>query len=149
MPTQAKIIDFAKGHGRLRVEFPEGEGRTEQHHARACDINTIMAKYLKTGVMDHISKYQPIYGDVSTADFQTSMNLVKSVETEFEELPAYVRAEFGQDVTEYLEAMQTPEGVQKLQDILHPTELYERDGSPKTDDPTEPEPAPAPEPTPE
>ncbi len=132
MPTQAKRIDFTKTNGRVRRSFPKGEGRTEQHHARACDINTIMAKYLKTGVMDHISKYQPIYGDVTSADYKKSMDLVAGVKTEFEELPAYVRKEFGEDVNEYLKAMQTPEGVQELQSILHPAERYEKDGSPVT-----------------
>ncbi len=138
MPTQAKRIDFSKGHGRVQVTYPE-TGRTEQHHARACDINTIMAKYLKTGVLDHKSKYEPTYGDVSSADFQASMNLVKGVETEFHDLPAYIRAEFNQDVGEYLQAMQTDEGVQKLQEIIHPSERYEKDGSPATSEITEPE----------
>ena len=54
-----------KGKKRAVKRFPtviQGKSLTEQHHAKACDINSIMAKYVKTGVLDHITRYEPTYG---------------------------------------------------------------------------------------
>ena len=129
----------------VQVYQNPGVSMTEQHHARACDINTIMTKYLKTGVVDHINKYEPTYGDVSEADFKKSMDLVAAVKSEFQDLPAYVRAEIGDEAT-YLSLMQTDEGVSQLRSILAPGEKYEKDGSPLTgpQDPSDQNPAETP-----
>ena len=123
----------------VQVYQVPGLTMTEQNHARACDINTIMSKYLKTGVMTHIKQYEPTYGDVSELDYQNSMDLVARVKSEYHDLPAYVRKDIGGE-SQYLALMQTDEGVATLQSILAPGEQYEKDGSPLTDDP-EPPPA--------
>lgn len=106
-----------------------GESMTEQHHARACDINTIMARYVQTGLIDHLSKYEPQFGDVSRFDFQEAMYLVKEVESEFANLPAYVRDHY-RNAQNYLEAIQTEEGVQALRSLRPPGQLYTEDGEP-------------------
>lgn len=106
-----------------------GPTLTEQHHARACDINTIMAKYVRTGLIEHLSQYEPRFGDVSNVDFQEAMFLVKEVESEFANLPAYVRAHYG-DAQNYLEAVSTPEGVEALRSLRPAAEQYTQDGEP-------------------
>lgn len=105
--------------------FDIKEKRTEQHHAKSCDINTIMAKYLKTGVIDHVNKHSAHYGEVSAADYHAAQNLVADQKTVFEELPAFVRDHYENDVGNYLEALQTNEGVEELQKVLYPTDSYE------------------------
>ncbi len=149
MPTTKPVVlqDHAySGRKDVSVDFSQDKMLTEQHHARSCDINTIMAKYLKTGVLDHVSKYAGTYGDVSQADYQKSMNLIKSVESEFEDLPAYVRDEFENDASQYLEAMQSDEGVAKLQAIRPPGERYEKTGEPSPQPPEQPQEEIAPDP---
>lgn len=116
---------------RVRVRTPVGErSMTEQSHARACDINTIMMRFQKDGVITHMSKYEPQYGDVTEADYKASQDLVARVKTEFEELPAFVRKEFPDGVGEYLELTQTEEGIAELREILHPGEKYDKEGKP-------------------
>jgi len=119
-------------YDRLKVGVYKKPGKTmtEQNHARACDINTIMAKYIKTGVLEHIKMYEPTYGDVSEADWQKSMETICNVRSEFNELPAYVRKEIGGE-DKYLALMQTDKGVATLRNILAPAEKYEADGAPK------------------
>lgn len=109
----------------VTVTFDLKEKKTEQSHARSCDINTIMARYNKTGIIDHVAKHSATYADVSNADFQTAQSLVLEQKTIFEELPAFVRDEFDNDVGNYLELMQTDEGLSELQSILHPTDTHE------------------------
>ena len=93
---------------------------TEQHHKKACDINTIMAKYVKTGLVDHVNKHQGTYGDVTGADFKAAQDLIANEKTKFAELPASVRAEFDNDPANYLDLVATDEGLETLQGILNP-----------------------------
>lgn len=97
-----------------------GPSMTEQHHKKACDINTIMAKYRKTGLIDHMSTHQPTYGDVTGADFETAQKLVAEQKSIFQDLPAAVRAEFDNDPAQYLALVETDEGVDELRSILYP-----------------------------
>lgn len=127
--VQRHVVRNAFDRERVVTKTP-GKSLTEQHHARSCDINSIMAKYLKTGVIDHISKYEPQYGDVCMQDYKQAQDLVARVKTEFEELPGYVRARFN-DVSHYLALMQTDEGVETLRGFLAPGEQYDRQGNTK------------------
>lgn len=123
---------------RFKQYTKPGKSMTEQHHARACDINAIMAKYVKTGVLEHVSKYEPTYADVSQLDFKQAMDTVCRVESEFHELPAFVREHYENDPTAYIEAISTPEGLRELKNLKPPGMNYERDGSPSQKAPAEP-----------
>lgn len=93
---------------------------TEQHHEKSCNINSIMAKYQKTGLIDHVNKYKGTYGDVTGADFKAAQDLIAEQKTIFYELPARVRAELDHDPANYLEMVLTEEGQQELAAILNP-----------------------------
>ena len=100
-----------------------GPSLTEQHHKKACDINNIVAKYQKTGLVEHVNKHQGTYGDVSGADFKAALDLVAEQKSIFYELPSSVREQFDNDPSNYLDLMQTDEGVEELQGILNPQGL--------------------------
>lgn len=97
-----------------------GESLTEQHHKKTCDINKIIARYAKTGLIDHVRKHQGTYGDVSGHDFKTAQDLIAEQKSIFHELPAEVRAEFDNDPANYLDLVMTDEGVEQLADMLNP-----------------------------
>lgn len=122
-----------RGRPRVQVYAQPGVSLTEQHHARSCDINTIMAKYLRTGVLDHIKQYEPTFGDISELDFKESMDTIRTIEAEFGDLPAYVRAHFKQDASAYLRQISTPEGVEAIRNLKPPAAAYKKDGSRDTD----------------
>ena len=94
-----------------------GKTMTEQSHKKSCDINSIMAKYVKTGLVDHINRHQPKFGDVTGADFKAAQDLVAEAKSEFYELPAAVREQFT-DVSEYLDLVTSDEGVETLRGML-------------------------------
>lgn len=114
---------------RVQVYKKPGKSLTEQHHAKACDINTIMARYLKTGLIEHISRYEPQFGDISELDFKKSLDTITRVESEFYELPAYVRDHYENDPSNYLAAVVTDEGLKELQSLKPPGQQYNRDGT--------------------
>lgn len=141
-----RIEDFAKGNKRVSLDFTGVEGMTEQHHAKSVNINAIMARYAKTGVIDHINKHESSYGEVSGLEYHQALSLVAAQKTIFEELPSFARNHFENDVSKYLDLMATPGGAETLSGILHPEDNYNVDGSPKDEPKIEPEPEPAPEP---
>lgn len=106
---------------RRRLSHPTGgEMVTEQSHEKACNINSIMARYVKTGLLDHVNKHSPQYGDCTGADFKAAQDLVAAQRTIFEELPAAVRKELDNDPALYLDMVMTPEGREELRNILNP-----------------------------
>lgn len=85
-----------------RVEFPPGEGRAVQDAIDECDINVIMKKYIKTGVLPPgvgIARY----GDFSSAeDFLDAQNTIIQAKQQFDALPSAVRARFQNSPTALL-----------------------------------------------
>ena len=50
---------------------------TKQSFADEVDINKVVARYEKTGMLDHVNRRQPFYGDVSEIrSYQESLNVV-------------------------------------------------------------------------
>ena len=77
-----------------------GKSRTEQAHKSETDINRIMAKYEKTGLINHVNNYQGDYGDFTNApDYQTALNSVLAANEMFATLPSKLRKQFGNDPT--------------------------------------------------
>ncbi len=97
---------------RQQIKFAS-QGRTKQAMQAECDINNIMAKYQKTGVIDFVNKHQPQYGDASGVDFQSAMQTVKRAEAMFADLPSTVRKRFNNNPSELLQFCENPENRQE------------------------------------
>lgn len=126
------MANHYKNRKRIQVYKKPGVSLTEQHHAKACDINAIMAKYLKTGVLDHVKENEALFGDISQLDFKGSMDTIKAVETQFYDLPAYARKHYQGDPQKYLAAISTEEGIRELRNLKPPGMQYDRDGNRET-----------------
>lgn len=92
---------------RVTLEF-DGPGRTLQSFKEECDINTIMKRYQQTGVIDHVNRASPKFGDVEAVDFQDALNLVLDAEARFAALPSEVRERFGNDPARLLAFVDDP-----------------------------------------
>lgn len=114
------------------IIFDKQQDRTEQSHKKACDVNTIMARYQKTGVLDHQAKHQQHYGEVPALDYREAMAMIADANTMFAELPAKTRQHFDNDPAKFLEFTDNPENHKKLAEL-------ELGNSPKNqDDPAKP-----------
>lgn len=102
----------------LRVTCdPVGDSRTRQEFADECDINNIMRRYEKAGVVTHFSPRQPKYMDLSNLpDFQNSMNMMIEAKASFMSLPARVRKEFDNDPAKFVEFASNSENIDKLRE---------------------------------
>ena len=75
-----------------------GPGVTKQSFKDECDVNKIIARFEKTGMIEALNKKTPFYGDVSgLVDYHEALNKVVEVETLFNSMSAEVRERFSND----------------------------------------------------
>lgn len=96
-----------KTNGRVRVLIHTGEGMTEQAHKKECDMNYILKEYAKTGIVRHAKTHEGRYDDVSVADFQAAMFIVKEAQNMFDTLPSELRQRF-KGPEQFLEFVNNP-----------------------------------------
>jgi len=93
---------------RVQVEFTQPT-LTKQSFREECNINSIMARYEKTGLINHVAGREPIFGDFSEIpDYQTALDIVYTAEDQFLQLPAQLRKFFNNDPSFMLAYMQDP-----------------------------------------
>lgn len=91
MPQLSRPVD--RFVDRVALDFSGEKSRTKQSFSAECDINNIMSKYMKTGLVSHVSRYGGDYSDVAVvSDYHTSMNNVVKAQSMFMSLPSFVRA---------------------------------------------------------
>ncbi len=86
-----------------------GASKTKQSFKKDCDINHIMAKYQKTGVITHLAENKAQYGFASSNDFRTSVQLVKDAEELFAGLPSKLRRKFNESPSDFLAFCEDPD----------------------------------------
>lgn len=88
---------------------------TKQSFTAECDVNNILAKYRKTGLIHHLAKHLGSYEDVSTApDYQTALNVIIESEESFNLLPAEIRRQFSNDPAQFLDFVHDPKNKDKM-----------------------------------
>jgi len=102
--TKKNMRDWCKQPGRV-----DKEGKiiyfTEQAHKDVCDVNKIIAKYDKQGLITHVSKFEGKFGDLSGVDFKMMQDQVAGARSMFEALPVEIRNEFRNDPANLLSFM--------------------------------------------
>ncbi len=90
---------------------------TKQSFAQESEINNIMAKYEKTGVIDHV-KNNAFYADMPAGlEYQMALQMTIDAEVAFNSLPANVRREFDNDPFKFLEFVEDPDNVERMAEL--------------------------------
>lgn len=72
--------------------------KTQQHFREQTNINSIIAKYRRTGFLPVMQQGQPMFGDFSSGKtYHEMVNQVKTAQESFEQLPAEFKKKFEQD----------------------------------------------------
>lgn len=103
---------------------------TEQHHKNECDINQIIRKYDKTGLITHITKFEAKFGDMTGTDFKTAHDQVIKAQAMFDELPSQIRKRFQNTPEKLLSFMENPENRKEAEELglINPMWTEETDG---------------------
>lgn len=107
-------------NGHMVDVFPDysKDGMTKQSFKDSTDVNKILAKFQKTGVISHLAKFGPEYGNFSDVDFmQAQVALARGKEI-FEALPAEVKREFKQDAGAFFAFVNDPGNKDRLKEVL-------------------------------
>lgn len=116
VPTQ-KVFRNAYSPRKRVVTPVVGESRTKQSFRDECDINRIMARYQKTGVLEFLEKREARYADVSSLDYQEACNLVAGAQSMFHELPSALRSRFDNDPAQLLAFLDNAANLQEAIDL--------------------------------
>lgn len=99
------------------IDFTDKPSLTEQNHKDSCEINRIMAKYQKTGIIDHRNEHRGDYGYATSQTFSEALDIVIKGKEMFEELPSSLRKKFNGDPKEFLEFVQNPKNVDEMVEL--------------------------------
>lgn len=106
-------------NGKKRVKtLILGASLTQQHHKQICDVNHIVRRYRKTGLIDHVNSVRGAYGDFSeVGSYHECMNKLIAADDAFMRLPSEVRKEFDNDPGIMLNELGKPENFDRMVEL--------------------------------
>ncbi len=106
-----------KNRSKNGISF-KGPGRTRQDQKDSCDLNLMMRKYLKQGVLPRLNTKTPVYDDFSTAlSYHESLDRIKRADILFAALPAQLRASCENDPAQLIAYVEGGEHIDELVDL--------------------------------
>lgn len=123
MSSKVKIrTPYDDGYVDPGISFVDINGEPEasltvQSEKEACDINAIVEKHARTGLLPVMSQ-SPVFGDVSNApSYQDACHIVMEAERLFMSLDAKVRREFDNDPGKFLAFVDDPKNADRLLEL--------------------------------
>lgn len=118
--------------------FNNEESMTQQSDRNNTDITLLMKKFLQTGQLPVVN-LQPMYGDFSQVeDYRDALDKVAAANQAFMEVPAEIRAKFGNDPTAFVDFATDPANVEELRKMGLAVKPPEKPNEPKEIQPTPP-----------
>lgn len=102
-PTERPVVDCTNDPGHTKQSFKDD-----------CDVNKIIPKYERTGILTHLNKIEGRYGDVTGLDFQTAQDIVNEATNLFASLPSNVRNRFQNNPAMFLDFMDNPDNTDEM-----------------------------------
>lgn len=80
------------------------KGGAKQSFREECDINKIIARYAKSGLLTPVTSRPPAFVDVSlVGDYQSAVQNIEAAQGMFMNLPWEIRKEFSNSAAEFLD----------------------------------------------
>lgn len=106
-----------KERSRLSTLYFDGKSRTQQSFVAECDINTIIKRFGKTGLVP-VGMRLPQYGDFSgVVDYQSALHVLMEADKSFSMLPSDIRKRFDNDPQKFVDFAVDPANIAALQDL--------------------------------
>lgn len=90
---------------------------TKQSFKDECDINKLMDKYQKTGLLTHVNNNKAHYGEFEATDFTTAMQTIAEGQSMFAELPSATRKYFDNDPAKFMAFTSNPDNIDKMVEL--------------------------------
>jgi len=85
------------------------DGGAKQSFKQECDINQIMAKYQKTGLVTHFNEHKANYGFAPALDYREALEKIRTADEMFSELPSSIRKKFDNKPERFLAFTENPD----------------------------------------
>lgn len=87
---------------------------TQQHFKDDCDINKVIERFTRTGLLPQYPGEDMQYGDyTSSVDYHEAMTIVAQAKQQFEALPSSVRDKFDNDPAKMLDFVSKKENIEE------------------------------------
>lgn len=122
--TNPAVLD-GKNHSKKRpvserkysLDFTNEVSKTQQNQKNECDVNTIMENYSRTGVLKGSASTTPNFGQQTSTELKDALQIVINAETQFNALPAKVRAKFKNDPSQLLDFVNDSKNVDEMVEL--------------------------------
>lgn len=97
------------GKHERHIQNTVGHSLTQQQFKDETNVNNILKKYQKTGLLTHVNSSQPSFGDFSSVeDYQVSLSKIQQAQQSFFNLPSELRNKFHNDPSKLIEFINNP-----------------------------------------
>lgn len=104
--------------GIRRHKFVWGPSLTKQSFKDEANINKIIARYTKTGVLDYVQKNPGVYADLSKiTNYKESLEKIIHAKATFDSLPANIRNRFRNDPAQLIDFMSDPKNTDEAESL--------------------------------
>lgn len=112
-------MKFKNAYSTTRSRFEcKGPSMTKQSFKAQCDVNNILKKYQKTGLIEHVNQYQGDYHDLyDVVDYQTALNIVIEANDAFNSLPSSIRKKFNNSPQEFLAFVSDENNIDEMYEL--------------------------------
>jgi len=87
-------------------------GKTKQSFKDRADVNKIVERFRRTGMVDHLARVAPAFRDLTgVQDLHSTLNVIAAGRSAFQSLPAVVRSKFENDMTKLVSFISDPKNV--------------------------------------
>ena len=100
------MTNIATAYGkkvRVQTNFKGVESMTKQSFAKELDVNNIIRKYNKTGVLQKLTEFEGEYGEFDEYDLRTAIEKVQKANDMFQEVPSKIRAQFDNNAGKFID----------------------------------------------
>lgn len=112
---EKNLIIETRENGTLRMATKSDKPtRTQGQFKDECDVNMIIAKYKKTGIITHLNNKTGVYADITElGNYQEALGKVIAAETAFNQLPSEIRSKFHNNPQELIEYLDNPKNTEE------------------------------------
>jgi len=112
---------FKKPYDGKRYRVPkviEGESMTKQSFKKECDINHLLRNYRKTGMIEHLARFNGDYSDLTDVPtYHEAMNKIIAADEAFSLLSSDIRKRFSNDPGEFLAFVSDESNLEEMYDL--------------------------------
>lgn len=89
---------------------------TKQSLAANLDVNNIIKRYTKTGILLNAQNLEAVYGEITSMDLREALEKVSKADEMFSQVPSKIRAQFDNDAGAFIDFATNPANIAQMRE---------------------------------